>query len=563
MPEINNNSTDNELIIEEVEEVEEEVETVFSEIQDRDIDVDEAVWLDRYGTYVTETYSANNCTTCGSCGDRVLDEDFDGDEDECNACVEDRDEEESPSTRNANTKSVSHQSEEEGKYIKSKRKFGVEIECGFDNFAQLLDSMNRVNRDYGFVHDGSVDCSNGIEIVTPILQGKKGEESLITTLDIINQNNVYVDNSCGLHVHLDGSDLIKKNSIEIKHVQELKALTDSEIRKHLEKSKTFIQSEILDVLAYETYGTRILFSQLDSKQKEHVVVTTLLPLLERVREEGVVKNYNSWFVTNDQDETIKSNSYWVRTLRILNSEESKIQDEYVTQKFNNYVKERGYMPQTVPNFGLGFRDGRVNIYNFYHIVDNSSSDLRSVKNIMGFYHVFSDVILSMLPETRRNNHYCQKITDKFTLKQLQNTSSLDDLLRLWYETTNIQNIKASRMHDKYDDSRYYGVNFHSLFKNGTVEIRYHSGTTNKNKILFWIHLHQTILDRIVSGSINSDTLRSVANTVGVSTKLKLFFELLKLPKKLEDYVKTRIAHLNNVSKKSLSTVSQVEYDEID
>ena len=61
--------------------------------------------------------------------------------------------------------------------------------------------------------------------------------------------------------------------------------------------------------------------------------------------------------------------------------------------------------------------------------------------------------------------------------------SLDVISNLWY---NGNASYRSQIH--YDDSRYHGLNFHSVFYRGTVEFRYFVGSLHAGKIKSYIQL---------------------------------------------------------------------------
>lgn len=226
---------------------------------------------------------------------------------------------------------ANHQSEEGGTIITSPRKFAVEIECQYENTSEANKAVRELPRTFGVEGDASID-GNGIEFQTPKLKGKKGEETLIAACKVLNAHDFTVDNSCGLHVHLDAGDFLPKRR------------------------------------------------------------NATAPELTR-------------------------------------------------------------------------------LWQFYASIDH--------------------IILTFLPESRRSNSFCMPFSSKIcpvsskplTLKKLE---------ELWYKTTDAKAIKTYKGFKH--GSRYYGVNLHSLLANGHIEIRYHSGTLNATKMLYWIQLHQAILD---------------------------------------------------------------------
>ncbi len=163
-----------------------------------------------------------------------------------------------------------------------------------------------------------------------------------------------------------------------------------------------------------------------------------------------------------------------------------------------------------------------------------------IKNLMIFYLNFESVMLSFLPRSRRKNKYCYPLIENYHEKEIKNLKFLEDLEVMWYREGTKENIER-RKHHKYDDSRYSGINFHSMLSNNHLEVRYHSGTINSNKILKWAELHIYILNKIYNEEINYEKLQDIKYITELSEKTDTMFSLLKLPKETEDYFKERQA----------------------
>ena len=118
-----------------------------------------------------------------------------------------------------------------------------------------------------------------------------------------------------------------------------------------------------------------------------------------------------------------------------------------------------------------------------------------LKNLLLFYLYYDDVIMAMLPNSRRNNKYCISLNKNYNSAEVSKCNTLDELEQLWYKNNSKDDIRTAKS-KKYDNSRYSGINFHSLLSNNHIEVRFHSGTINANKIINWIILHVAIMDRI-------------------------------------------------------------------
>lgn len=123
------------------------------------------------------------------------------------------------------------------------RTFGVEIECllpyRFDVCSairnvnvSIVDNYNNYNHQdsataYKFMSDASVGGHNcrGGEIVTPILRNL---DTLSQVCSVLNANNVKVNKTCGLHVHVSAADLTAEQYINVfKNYQKLERLIDT------------------------------------------------------------------------------------------------------------------------------------------------------------------------------------------------------------------------------------------------------------------------------------------------------------------------------------------------
>lgn len=61
------------------------------------------------------------------------------------------------------------------------------------------------------VYDGSLTGENAIELVSPILYGEDGLKQIITVCAVLNRLGVTVNNTCGLHVHVDARGATTRN----------------------------------------------------------------------------------------------------------------------------------------------------------------------------------------------------------------------------------------------------------------------------------------------------------------------------------------------------------------
>lgn len=273
------------------------------------------------------------------------------------ATAHDGDEDEMPERLYSPKDLPAFQSKESGSIITSQRVFSAEVECYYDEMENMQTAARALPDEMGISGDGSLG-DNGVEFQTPKLRGKKGEETIQHLCDTLRAEDFRVDNSCGLHIHLDGKGLLPS-------------------RRTKDRPKSLI-------------------------------------------------------------------ALW------------------------------------------------------------------------SFYVAFEPVLLSFLPPKRRTNSFCRRMANEVSLVQLAGLRTLDEAEHVWYKSRTRNDLKY-RKSQKYDDSRYFGVNLHSLFKDGHMEVRYHSGTLNARKILEWTNLHQIILD----SAANTDTYALCAAVDSAQEHLEL------------------------------------------
>lgn len=127
-------------------------------------------------------------------------------------------------------------------------------------------------------------------------------------------------------------------------------------------------------------------------------------------------------------------------------------------------------------------------YTYYYIEEESNFNF--LQNVLYFYTKYSAVMESLVSNSRKfPNMYCIPLAKSFKLNEIELLTTEKQLRSYWY--------KGRETTRKRDDSRYHDVNLHCYFNGyGTIEIRSHGGTIDPNKILLWLRLHQTILDKL-------------------------------------------------------------------
>tara|TARA_R110000787_G_scaffold246295_1_gene352040 strand:+ start:653 stop:2431 length:1779 start_codon:yes stop_codon:yes gene_type:complete len=135
--------------------------------------------------------------------------------------------------------------------------------------------------------------------------------------------------------------------------------------------------------------------------------------------------------------------------------------------------------------------------NFY--VDNSCglhvhtdayySGIEQLKGVLLVSRALEPFIYNMIPKHRSESRY-SKPMDEIDSDIILGVKSAKDFCDLWYGVMNGTNAST----EKYNDSRYRGLNLHSRFLHGTIEYRYHHGTINDYYINNWVLLCLAISD---------------------------------------------------------------------
>lgn len=414
-----------------------------------------------------------------------------------------------------------------GKIITSLRTFGVEYEVNLSwNVSDRLREM--ITAAYNVVHDGSV--RDGLEVVSPILGGKKGEEEVDKVCAKLAELNAGADDSCGLHVHIGASDFFQRSRSEIwtlEHV--LKFIT--------ENPKT--QKEFL--ILHESVIKNI------KKQlpQIHQAIIYCEPIgffnTEKLTESLSSVPSNRCVFTSDQDIRLKmSSNYGKKKLGKLNTSTVSTEDDLrklvaaykgapvSCNLLNSIVIDSKYSA----NMRVLVRDDQ----------SSSTTNLTRLKRLAAFYVTFDDIIASMLPSDRRANDYARRAVHRMSLEAIRECSTVTQFLKTWMNFSSEESIQEARP-DARPRARYCGLNLYALLKQSTIEIRYLGGTIDAQLIKHWIALHHAIVDLsadvdIVRGSV--DSIAKASLIIDLGKKTDIFFKKLRLGYETEEYIRSLI-----------------------
>lgn len=138
---------------------------------------------------------------------------------------------------------------------------------------------------------------------------------------------------------------------------------------------------------------------------------------------------------------------------------------------------------------LKYKDWYVNRSCGLHIhIDARDLSPRELSSVLKVAKMSESIIYKMMPPSRWNGRWCRKIP--LSLSEIDRMGlSEEHFVDSWYSAFDVRPTM-----EKYNDSRYCGVNMHSRIIHGSIEFRHHSGTLDPNKIINWIEICQRIVN---------------------------------------------------------------------
>lgn len=127
-------------------------------------------------------------------------------------------------------------------------------------------------------------------------------------------------------------------------------------------------------------------------------------------------------------------------------------------------------------------------------VDASAHDEKTLRNIVNIMAAKEDLLYKTLQVEVERECYCQKADTRF-LEEMnrRQPKTMDQFERIWYGG-------ESGRHYHYDDTRYHGLNLHSVFSKGTIEFRLFNSTLHAGEVKSYIQLclaisHQALIQK--------------------------------------------------------------------
>ncbi len=435
--------------------------------------------------------------------------------------------------------------------IHSGRTFGVEIEMGAKNYRDIDKLRAFVGRGWRFEDDGSIRhaIENPVELVTPILCGREGEEKFVRVCDKLKEMGFNANNiACGVHVHLGAEEYKEKRQLVVMTEEEMELFFTSPRNRKSALKIAWVGERAVHFLtgrdkpltsSYRKIAQMIFQGSLYYPNEDDGLSAVLLrgvktirgtelPLhslhclkwseKERIRRKSreaadeIAKFAEGAKPSRGTPERVKYDARMERTRRMIEEAED--------------AERRAYSGAAID------KGGRYIV----EVVDTSHT--QNLLTLFLFYILYNRVFLGMLPYSRRfGNSYCMPISDTYTPEEILACKTQEDFESLWYKARDAGTVAQCKA-EHYNDSRYQDVNFHSLFnRHGTVEIRSHGATIDSSKILLWTALHQLVLDSVANGVITTEHLKPLVNSrLGLEELAESMMGLLNAPMYLRKYI---------------------------
>ena len=129
-------------------------------------------------------------------------------------------------------------------------------------------------------------------------------------------------------------------------------------------------------------------------------------------------------------------------------------------------------------------------------VDAANHTPRSLKNLVNLMASKEDLLYKSLQIDPERLRYCKKVNeDLISTINKKKPKTLEQLADVWYAGYGFEDRGKY-----YHQSRYHGLNLHSVFTRGTVEFRLFNSTTHAGKIKAYIQFclalsHQAIVQK--------------------------------------------------------------------
>ncbi|MCL2213486.1 MAG: amidoligase family protein [Oscillospiraceae bacterium] len=167
-------------------------------------------------------------------------------------------------------------------------------------------------------------------------------------------------------------------------------------------------------------------------------------------------------------------------------------------------------------------------------VDAASHTPQTLRNIVNIMASKEELLYKALQVKVNREHYCKKIDTRF-LDELNRVRprSQEQLSRIWYN--------GSYGGGRYNETRYHGLNLHSVFNKGTVEFRLFNSTLHAGEVKSYVQLCLAISNQALQ-----QKSASYSRTQSTNEKYTFRTWLLRMGLIGEDFKTARLHLLKNL-----------------
>ena len=165
------------------------------------------------------------------------------------------------------------------------------------------------------------------------------------------------------------------------------------------------------------------------------------------------------------------------------------------------VEDAKVVCDTIKNYG-GYVSRKCGLH--IHI-DTRDYDYKHFLVLALFTKLIEPNVYAWCPPSRLRGRWSRRVSQ--AIRDFQFVSDRDDFIDMWYDNGGYSD-------DKYNEKRYHGLNLHCHFQaNQGLEIRYHGGTLNPDKIKHWVIFWTNVVDKcweIAENEVGYSSLRNTA-----------------------------------------------------
>jgi hypothetical protein len=173
-------------------------------------------------------------------------------------------------------------------------------------------------------------------------------------------------------------------------------------------------------------------------------------------------------------------------------------------------------------------------YHAHFFIHENKINSKNIKKLFIAYMRAENFFYSLNPPSRQENVYCKKLTTEYKEETIKEKRKVFNVIGYYYQPYLKKNYRIKQKKDipdgKYNEKRYFYVNFHSVFYRNTLEMRLHSGTLDYQKIINWLNINRNFLKYVLKNSTKLKDIEDLTDAkikkicAGKHSELKAYIE---------------------------------------